>query len=194
MTSRNAIFVFRIKHACPVCNEEKLNIPLHLRVTHDWSHEGSSAVLHQFGLRKPYERKQKTKEKDNNEKDENKSNKKDHRYKKICPIENCFKVSKNLGEHLRSKIHNIKPSPYYYNLLKIAVRHDPSLIPSNIKSPRKSYMSQSKHILRNEISSLQQKEPINVTEGIPPPCEIESDEIAPTVDKVSGKYDGTYSR
>ena len=60
---------------------------------------------------------------------------------KICPIEGCFCVTKNIGEHLRSKIHGFdSSSDIYKKLLKDAQRFDSSLLPKEIiESPKKSY-------------------------------------------------------
>ena len=50
---------------------------------------------------------------------------KKYHYEKVCPIERCLKVSRNLGEQFRSKTHNLIPRPEYYRLLKIARRYEP---------------------------------------------------------------------
>ena len=42
---------------------------------------------------------------------------KNYHHLKVCPTEGCFRVTKNLGEHFRSKMHKLKPGPDYYQLL-----------------------------------------------------------------------------
>ena len=45
---------------------------------------------------------------------------KNYHHPKVYLIERCFKVTKNLGEHSRSKMHMLKPGPDYYQLLQSA--------------------------------------------------------------------------
>ena len=42
---------------------------------------------------------------------------KNYHHLKVCPTDGCFRVTKNLGEHFRSKMHKLKPGPDYYQLL-----------------------------------------------------------------------------
>ena len=50
---------------------------------------------------------------------------KNYHHLKVCHIEGCFKVTKNLGEHFCSKTHKLKPGPDYYQLLQSAKTYFP---------------------------------------------------------------------
>ena len=47
-----------------------------------------------------------------------KENTKKNYHKKVCPIDQCLKPSKILGDHFPSKFYNFIPPPEYYWLLK----------------------------------------------------------------------------
>ena len=59
----------------------------------------------------------------------------------MCPIDGCFRTSKNIGEHLRSQIHGLDPKEEEYKLyLEEAREFDASSMPNEIlQSPRKNY-------------------------------------------------------
>ena len=100
------IFSSSVRKVCPECKETKCNLPLHMEVVHKWSHQSAISVVGQFSLRTRIERK---------------SHKKNYHHKKVCPVPGCFKVSKNIGEHLRTKVHGLKSgSQEYKNLVKKA--------------------------------------------------------------------------
>ncbi|XP_065643165.1 uncharacterized protein LOC136074851 [Hydra vulgaris] len=118
---------FHSKKKCPVCGYLFLKLPFHLREVHFWSNESSLAAVNQFRLRKKTVLKEHTK------------NKSSH-YTKICPIDGCYSVTKNIGEHLKGKKHNLKPSVEYYALLKQACHFDASVLPlKTTVSPKKNY-------------------------------------------------------
>jgi len=100
-------------------------LPLHLRKEHKYSHESSISAVGQFGLRKQ------TKVS---------SAKYKHQLKQ-CPLPLCYATTKNPGEHLRSKKHNIfKDHPGYKDILKDFKPYDPSAIPEQLKeSPKKNF-------------------------------------------------------
>ena len=78
--------------------------------------------------------------------------KNDTRKQRICPLDGCFAVSKNIGEHLRSKKHKILPTgetaKQYKRLLKEAGYFDQSLVPATPQvSPRRQCGIISKEVL-----------------------------------------------
>jgi len=95
---------------CPACVERVINLPRHLRGKHRWTVEDSRRVVHQFGLRKPYETShRKTIQKF-----------RDYHRHRLCPINGCNAVVKRLSPHLR-QVHGISSvSPLYTKLLQKA--------------------------------------------------------------------------
>ena len=96
------------KH-CPFCKLQLLNLPLHLEKVHKWSKTSTKSVIGYLQLKKKVE----------------KSSNKNYHHPKFCPIEGCFKVTKNLGEHSPSKMYKLKPGPNYYQLLQSCKIHLP---------------------------------------------------------------------
>ena len=67
------------------------------------------------------------------------SREKDYHHKKVCPIEGCFKVIKNMGESFRVKKHGLIPGGEEYNsLLKLAKPFTPLRTADTLSSPAKS--------------------------------------------------------
>jgi len=95
---------------CPACVERVINLPRHLRGKHRWTVEDSRRVVHQFGLRKPYETShRKTIQKF-----------RDYHRHRLCPINGCNAAVKRLSPHLR-QVHGISSvSPLYTKLLQKA--------------------------------------------------------------------------
>nr|XP_047144780.1 uncharacterized protein LOC105846615 [Hydra vulgaris] len=128
--SRNAVFETPIlksegkRKKCPVCNESRVNLKVHLHLEHKWSIESSKGAIGLYNLRKEYSKKKST------------LKCKNYHTKKICPLPNCYKITKNIGEHLRSKSHNYKPGQEYYSLLKSAKKYESQELTS-LKSPSK---------------------------------------------------------
>ena len=88
---------------------------------HKWSKTSTKSVIGHLQLRTKAE----------------KPSKENYHHLKICPIEGCFKVPKNLGEHFCSKMHKLKPGPDCYQLLKSAKPYLP-MTPGSIEfSPRR---------------------------------------------------------
>lgn len=79
-------------------------------------------------------------------------------YLKICCFEGCYSVTKNPGEHLRSRKHGMKiDDPDYKTLVRSFKRYDPSLL-KNIEiteSPKKAYgvIEKKKSKTRNTMCS-----------------------------------------
>ncbi|XP_066912429.1 uncharacterized protein [Clytia hemisphaerica] len=116
----------REKKPCPVCGLLITELPKHMRDEHTWSTISSQKVTGLFGLRKkPSE-----------------STTKNERNRKICPFPDCMAVTKNPGEHLRSKKHDKKiHDDDYKKLLKMFKLYDPQLFKTkrklDVNSPRK---------------------------------------------------------
>ena len=126
----------RQKKRCPVCQDFFVNLPSHLLNLHKWSRESANSAIGQYQLRKKKEQK----------------NKKNYHYEKVCPIEGCLKVSKNLGEHFRSKTHSLKPGSEYYRLLKIAKRYEPLNPSADAELSPKEYLKRKYHtVLTQEL-------------------------------------------
>ena len=97
---------------CPQCHNSYRDLPPHLHNVHGWLQISSSAASGMFGLKKT----------------SGKAPKNKPRPRKMCPFPNCHAVTKNPGEHLRSKKHrNVKPSDYD-RILKLFKEHDPTLL------------------------------------------------------------------
>ena len=127
-------FIFfrkRDSKVCPVCKTNTTCLPVHLRKEHSCSQSSSCSAVGQFGLRK----------RKGESVTDLKENKKYLHYSKICPVDECTRVSKNIGEHLRSKMHGYdSKSDIYKRLVKQAKRFDSSLMPSTVvESPKKKY-------------------------------------------------------
>ncbi|XP_065680844.1 uncharacterized protein LOC124817795 [Hydra vulgaris] len=56
----------------------------------------------------------------------------------MCPVLNCFKVTKNIGEHLKCKAHNLKPKKECYAFLKLAAVYKEVKLSS--ESPKKTLL------------------------------------------------------
>ena len=114
----------RGKKQCPLCKFFFVNLPNHLEVKHNWSYSSASSAVGQFNMRKIPAKQ---------------SKKKDYHHKKVCPIEGCFKVVKNMGEHFRGKRHGLIPGgEEYNNLLKLAKPFIPLKTADMLSSPAKS--------------------------------------------------------
>ena len=114
----------RGKKQCPLCKFLFVNLPNHLEVKHNWSYSSASSAVGQFNMRKIPAKQ---------------SKKKDYHHKKVCPIEGCFKVVKNMGEHFRGKRHGLIPGgEEYNNLLKLAKPFTPLKTADMLSSPAKS--------------------------------------------------------
>lgn len=133
-----AVFIFikklrykreRTLHLCPACKVKQYDLPRHLRTIHGWSQESSVSAIGKFGLRKKCSKT---------------VNRKYCHNLKMCPVSGCGVVTKNPGEHLRSKKHSLFPNGstkvLYQQLLKEAKLFDPSQMPDQTDcSPSKDY-------------------------------------------------------
>jgi len=150
------LFVFfcshrRSKKKCPQCSQLFGNLPLHMREEHNWTQPSSQNVSAMFGLRKNVET--------------STEKKKYRHYLKICPFEECYSVTKNPGEHLRSKKHGMKTTdPDYKSTIKLFKRYDPSLLEcvTITESPKKRYgvINKKNTTARKQNSSLLSQIPI----------------------------------
>ena len=115
-----------------------LNLPLHLRTVHKFSHAASVAAVSQYGQRKA-----------------TKTNlKKSYHHKRLCPFDGCRKVLVHLGPHLE-KVHGIeKGTPDYIKYLRSASRFHTTKMPMHVqKSPDKQISVISKPPLFNKHPS-----------------------------------------
>ena len=109
------------------CSSTVVNLPRHLREVHGWPAARAKKAVGLYGLRRPYEvknkdktaKKDKTAEKDMLEEKTVKKYKNYHK-KRMCPVLGCYSANMRMSSHLQD-IHKItKGSTYYYTLLKEA--------------------------------------------------------------------------
>ena len=125
-----AAFLYFSEKEYPICKLRTVDLPRHMKKVHGWSKESSSAVTGIFGLRKKPPGKSKYRHKE-----------------KLCPLPNCIKVTKNVGEHLLSKIHGkdgmVKGSSKYYALIKSAKPYNASAVLLKIENSPRSQLCRS---------------------------------------------------
>ena len=72
--------------------------------------------------------------------------------KKCVLSKGCLKVSKNLGEHFRSKKYSLKPGSEYYRLLKLAKRYEPLNPSADAELSPNEYLKRKYHsVLTKEL-------------------------------------------
>ena len=119
-----------------------MNLPRHLREHHSLPDHLARAIVSLFRLRKNYQWQSKI----------TGTKKKDLHHLKICPIPNCFAVTKRMDHHLKTKKHNLtSKSKMFYQYLKLAKVFDPNVLPDIIEYSPGIFLIES---LKNDMPTL----------------------------------------
>ena len=145
-----------------------------MRKVHNWSHASSKGVCGLFGLRKLV------------------LSTKDRKYQhslKVCPFPNCCSVTKNPGEHLKSKRHGIAAEdPNYKKMIKMFKKFNPDVMRelSLTKSPCKESGIIKKKAKCNPVTKGIEHKPLSSNYISLSPIDSfgvsEKDNYSPTVD------------
>ena len=101
-----------------------MNLPRHLREHHSLTDHLAKAIISLFQLRMNYQWQSNI----TNRK------KKDLYHLKICPIPNCFAVTKRMDHHLKTQKHNLtSKSKMFHPYLQLAKVFDPNVLPDIIE-------------------------------------------------------------
>ena len=153
----------RRKKQCPLCKLLFVNLPNHLEVKHNWSYSSATSAVGQFSMRKIPAKQ---------------SKKKDYHHKKVCPIERCLKVVKNMGEHFRGKRHGLIPGEEEYNnLLNLAKPFTPlntaDMLSSPAKALKRKYHNKPPIHLYNETEGVTKNHLEDVNECFPEQVQVD---------------------
>ena len=119
-----------------------MNHPRHLREHHSLPDHLAKAIVSLFQLRKNYQWQSNI----TNRK------KKNLHHLKICPIPNCFAVTKRMDHHLETKIHNLtSKSKIFYPCLKLAKVFDRNVLSDIIEYSPGIFLIES---LKNDMPTL----------------------------------------
>ena len=106
------------------CSSKVVNLPRHLREHHSLTDHLAKAIVSFFQLRMNYQWQSNI----TNRK------KKDLYHLKICPIPNCFAVTKRMDHHLKTQKHNLtSKSKMFHPYLQLAKVFDPNVLPDIIE-------------------------------------------------------------